>query len=147
MRVNEILRHKGTEVVCVSQDKSVYEAVQVLVERNIGSLLVIDSDERVVGIITERDVLKECNKRFDRLNQTKVSEVMTRNLIVASPTDDVDYVQAVMTQNRIRHLPIIEEGRKLAGMVSIGDVVKVVHAQIEVENRDLKEFISTKYLG
>ena len=80
------------------------------------------------------------------LNETKVKDVMTKKLIVASPDDDVDYVENIMTENRIRHLPIIS-GQKLEGIISIGDLVNVQRAQCKVENRYLKAYISGEYPG
>lgn len=144
--VNDILKTKGGEVRTIGADATVYGAVRKLVEENIGALLVLDREETIVGIITERDVLKECARRFGALDETSVSEVMTRSLIVGAPEDDLDYVQAVMTKNRIRHLPVVKD-RKLQGLISIGDVIKVQHHRAEVENRELKDFISLSYVG
>jgi len=146
MKVKDILKDKGTEVVTIGTDKTIYDAVKTLVERNIGSLLVLDEKGGIAGIITERDILKECYRRFQLLKKTKVKEVMTTDLIVASPEDSLDYVENIMTQNRVRHLPVILN-QKLEGIISIGDVVKVQHRECKVENRYLKDFISGKYPG
>lgn len=146
MKVKDILKEKGTEVATIGTEKTVYDAVKSLVEKNIGSLLVLDEKGGIVGIITERDILKECDRRFELLKQIKVKDAMTKNLIVASPEDELDYVEDIMTQNRMRHVPIIS-GKKLEGLISIGDIIKVQRGECKVENRYLKDYISGKYPG
>ena len=144
MKVRDVLKEKGTEVATIGSEKTICDAVKVLVEKNIGSLIVMDEKGGVAGIITERDVLKQCNQCLESFRDIKVEDVMTRNLIVASPDDDLDYLENVMTQNRIRHLPIISDQR-IAGMISIGDLVNVLRGECKVENRYLKDYISGKY--
>ena len=146
MKVKEILKGKGAEVATVRLEETLYHAVKKLVEKNIGSLLVVDEKGAIAGIITERDILKQCDRGFQSLGETKVKEVMTKKLIVASPDDDIDYVENIMTENRIRHLPIVS-GEKLEGIISIGDLVNVQRAQCKVENRYLKVYISGDYPG
>jgi CBS domain-containing protein len=146
MKVRDILKSKGPDVATIGVDETIYDAVRKLVEKNIGSLLVMDEKAAVAGIITERDILKECERRLELLKQTKVREVMTKELIVASPEDDLDYVENVMTRNRVRHLPVIS-GKKLEGIISIGDIVNVMRGECKVENRYLKDYISGKYPG
>lgn len=146
MKVKDILKGKGTKVATVGAEDTVYHAIKKLVEKNIGSLLVVDEKGAIAGIITERDILKECDQRLQSLGETKVGDVMTKKLIVASPEDDVDYVENIMTENRIRHLPIVS-GEKLEGIISIGDLVNVQRAQCKVENRYLKAYISGDYPG
>jgi CBS domain-containing protein len=144
MKVADILKTKGSQVFTISEDQTMLEAVRMLVDKNIGGLVVIDSRGATVGIVTERDVLKECNRHFGMLDQTRVSEAMTRRLLTGSPGDEIEAVQGMMTERRVRHLPIVE-GERLIGLVSIGDVVKAVYKQAESENRDLKDLISGKY--
>lgn len=146
MKVKDILKDKGTEVATIGVQETICDAVRALVEKNIGSLLVLDEKGAIAGIITERDILKECDQRFQSIDKTKVKDVMTKKLIVASPDDDVDYVENIMTENRIRHLPIVS-GEKLEGIISIGDLVNVQRAQCKVENRYLKAYISGEYPG
>jgi CBS domain-containing protein len=145
MKVADILRTKGSEVITIDGESTVYGAVKRLVEKNIGALVVVEPNGEVAGIITERDVLKECNQRFEALDETKVKEVMTARVIATRPDDAIDYVQALMTRNRIRHLPVLSDG-KLMGMVSIGDVNKILQGEKEAENRDLKDYIVGKYM-
>jgi CBS domain-containing protein len=139
MRIRDILRNKGHDVVTVAPDQPVLTAVRILAEHRIGALVVRTADE-VVGIISERDILKLLAGDPASITTTTVAEAMTANVIVGVPTDDVDYVMNIMTQNRIRHLPIVEDG-ELAGMVSIGDVVNTVRREVESENRHLKDYI------
>jgi len=97
-----------------------------------------------VGIITERDILRVCSQGAQWLASRRVAEVMTEDLIVGEPDDSIDYVMGIMTNNRIRHLPIVGQGG-LNGMVSIGDVVKVHLQETEYENRHLKQYIRGTY--
>ena len=146
MKVRDILKDKGTEVATIGTEETIGDAAKILVEKNIGSLLVQDEKGAIAGIITERDILKQCNQCLESLKETKVKDVMTKNLIVASLDDDLDYVENIMTQNRVRHLPIISN-QKLEGIISIGDLVNVLRGECKVENRYLKDFISGRYPG
>jgi CBS domain-containing protein len=146
MRVSDILRTKGTKVLTIRADQTVFDAIRELVEKNVGSLLVVDEEGKTAGIITERDILKESSRSFEQLAKTLVREVMTSKLLIGTPNDEIDYVQRLMTEHRIRHLPILSDQR-LVGIISIGDVVKILMHEQEVENRDLKDFIAGKYIG
>lgn len=146
MKVRDILESKGSKVATIGVDETINQVVSKLVEMNIGSLLVLDEKGGIAGIITERDVLRQCDKCVDSFKKLKVKEVMTKQLIVASPDDDLDYVENIMTRNRIRHLPIISE-QKLEGIISIGDLVNLLRGECRVENRYLKDYISGKYPG
>jgi CBS domain-containing protein len=140
MRVKEILSRKGSKVVTISPTETVHEAIQALVEHNIGGLVVTASNGTVVGIITERDIMRESAERSDRLKVTTVGDVMTRDLIIGVPDDDLEYVMGIMTKNRIRHLPVLDESG-LVGIVSIGDVVNTHLNKTAFENRMLKDYI------
>ena len=143
MQVKDILASQGSTVHTIEPDKSVRECIRTLVEHKIGSLLVVEG-ERIAGIITERDILREALTHAGRLDQRRVRDAMTADLIVGVPEDEVNYVMGIMTKNRIRHLPILE-GRRLLGMVSIGDVVWASLTEAEFENRNLKEYITGTY--
>jgi CBS domain-containing protein len=143
MRVKDILASKGSKVYSIEPDKSVRECIRTLVEQKIGALLVMEGD-RIAGIITERDILREAGTHAGRLDQRRVRDAMTVDLIVGVPEDEINYVMGIMTKNRIRHLPILE-GRELRGMVSIGDVVWASLTEAEFENRNLKEYITGTY--
>ena len=146
MKVKDILKDKGAQVATIGADNTICDAVKTMVEKNIGSLLVLDEKGGITGIITERDILKQCNRRLEAFSETKVKDVMTKNLIVASPHDDLDYVENIMTQNRLRHLPIIS-GQKLEGIISICDIANLMRGECKGENRYLKEYISGRYPG
>jgi CBS domain-containing protein len=140
MKVQDLLRAKGTAVMTIHPEATLYDALAALVHHRIGSLVVTDDAGKVVGIITERDLLRECATRGERLKELQIREVMTTHLIIGVPDDDVGYVMGIMTQNRIRHLPIID-GQRLEGLISIGDVVKAQLEETEFENRYLKDYI------
>ena len=122
MTLADILKAKGSAVYTIEPGSGLDRAVATLCEHNIGSLLVCERDvaegERLVGILTERDILHVCAERAEALPMIRVSEVMTTGLITAGPDDAVETVMGQMTKNRIRHLPVLSEGR-LVGMVSI----------------------------
>ena len=143
MKVRDILHRKGSDVHTIEPDRSVRDAIRLLVDKRIGSLLVVEGG-RIAGIITERDILREAGKYAGRLDARKVRDAMTADLIVGVPDDDLNYVMNVMTKNKIRHLPILD-GKSLQGMISIGDVVWASLTEAEFENRTLKQYISGGY--
>lgn len=143
-KIDDILKSKSGEIITVLPDDSLYTAIQEMVNHNIGSVLVVSKEDEPVGIITERDVLKQCVRRSDRLKTTAVESVMTTDLIIGLPNDSVDYLVGVMTTNKIRHIPILTDG-KILGIVSIGDLLKSKMKSVEYENRYLKDYISGKY--
>lgn len=139
MRIRDILRTKGSEVITVGPDQPVLAAVRILSEHRIGAL-VVTAGEEIRGIISERDVLNLVAGEPHAVADTSVEQIMTSDLIVGVADDDLDYVMNIMTNNRIRHLPIVEDSR-LVGIVSIGDVVNEVRRSVESENRHLKDYI------
>jgi CBS domain-containing protein len=144
MKVKDILAEKGTHVVTVNQEATVYEALQTFAANRVGSLLVLDEKGGIVGIVAARDALMAVLRACEEIRKVKVKEIMTTKIIIGDPDDDLDSVEVIMTENRIRHLPIIKDN-KLAGIVSIGDVVKAQLKNIHVENRYLKDYILGKY--
>jgi CBS domain-containing protein len=139
MKIRDILRTKGSEVITVGPDQPVIAAVQILAEHRIGAL-VVTAGEEIRGIISERDVLNLVAGSPEAVGATPVQDIMTSDLIVGVEDDDLDYVMNSMTNNRVRHLPIVDHGR-LVGIVSIGDVVNEVRRSVESENRHLKDYI------
>ena len=121
-RLYEILEEKGGEVLKVDAESSVFEAVQLMVEKNVGSLLVTEGGD-ITGIVTERDYLRRVTLEGRTDRETPVREITSSPLIVASPEATVDECMALMTDRRIRHVPVVEEG-SVVGVVSIGDLVK-----------------------
>jgi CBS domain-containing protein len=140
MRIKDVLREKGAEVVTILTTETVHDAITRLNEHKIGSLVVTTESGVVVGIITERDILREAAKRYDEVEEKEVVDVMTRDVIIGVPDDDLDYVMGIMTKNRIRHLPVMDESG-LAGIVSIGDVVRAHLHNTVSENRMLRDYI------
>jgi CBS domain-containing protein len=144
MKVKDILIAKGTQVVTIPEDETIFQALQIFAKNKVGSLLVLNQSNDIVGIISPRDVLTELLKDCEKIRQIIVKNVMTTNLIIGTPDDELEYVMAIMTENRIRHLPILEN-KRLAGIISIGDVVKTQIKQIHAENHYLRDFIEGKY--
>jgi CBS domain-containing protein len=146
MKVKDILAVKGSRVVTIEEDISVFEAMFVFSANRIGSLIVVDKEENILGIICARDVLMATLNYFEDIKTTKIDKIMTTSLIVAKKNDDLDYVRAVMTENRIRHLPIIDN-KKMIGLISMGDVVSAQVTEKDVELRYYKDYIADKYPG
>lgn len=144
MKLQDILAVKGTTVFTTPPDASLAQVVRQMVEHNVGSAVVCLRDviegERLVGIITERDLLRCFAAGKCDLTLMRVSEVMTTNLITAAPTDSAADLMGVMTTHRIRHVPVLAEGR-LVGMVSIGDLMKAQHDHLAVENQFMRDYI------
>ncbi|HXG21121.1 MAG TPA: CBS domain-containing protein [Methylomirabilota bacterium] len=140
MKVRDLLQVKGSAVITIHPQATLYDALTALVHHRIGSLVVLDDAGKVAGIITERDLLRECLTRGEQLKALQVRDVMTTHLIIGVPEDQIGYVMGIMTQNRIRRLPIMQ-GQHLEGLISIGDVVKAQLEETEFENRYLKEYI------
>ncbi len=146
MKAKDILAVKGNRVVTIEKDTRVIDAMSIFSANRIGSLLIIDNNNNILGIIGARDVLMAVVNHPDTIKTITVEKIMTTNLIVGTEDDHVDYILAVMTENRIRHVPIMS-GKELKGMVSIGDVVKALLKEKDVENRYLKDYIADKYPG
>jgi CBS domain-containing protein len=145
MKIKDILKTKGPEVLTIGEDKAVFDAIETLVKNKIGSLIVLNGEGKIVGIITERDILNETHTRKCELTGVTVKQVMTKDLIIGEAEDDIESVESTMTKNRIRHLPILSK-KRLVGIISIGDVVKAQVEESQVENRYLKDYIEGKYL-
>jgi CBS domain-containing protein len=144
--IKDVLAQKGSDVVSIYEDQTVYDAIKFLVENNIGAVLVRNGKEEVVGLISERDILREGEQRCEKLKEIPVKSVMTRNLIVCEPGHTIEYAEHVMVKNRIRHLPVISN-HKLVGILSMRDIVRARLNDAEVENRYLLDYIEGKYPG
>lgn len=147
MLLQELLRDKSQKVHSIRPQATLADAVAELVRHNIGSLLVCESSgdgfaTRLLGIVTERDVLRALAVHGAATGSLSVREVMTSDVLTASPQDSIGDAMGLMTQRRIRHLPVVEGGR-LLGMISIGDVVKAQHDQFALENHYLKSYINS----
>ena len=139
-RVADILARKGALVHRIAPDVTAYEAITLMVRSNVGSLLVTSRDH-IVGIFTERDFLRRVTLENRDPRATRVDEVMTTQIICVEPAKSVQECMAIMTQERIRHLPVVD-GNELVGVISIGDLVKSLSKEQEVEIRYLTEYIT-----
>jgi CBS domain-containing protein len=139
-QLSEILDEKGHDVLRIEADASVFEAVKRMVEANVGSLLVTEGDE-ITGIVTERDYLRRVALEGRTDKGTAVREIVSSPLIVVTPQTTVDECMALMTDRRIRHVPVVDGG-EVVGIVSIGDVVKFKTKQQSFEIQFLHDYIS-----
>lgn len=146
MKVKEILAEKGARVVTIDPESLLFDTIAVASANRIGSLMVVDKSGKIMGIVAAKDILMTVVNRYDDLKTVTVGEIMTKDLIVCSPEDDTEYILSVMTENRVRHIPVLE-GSELKGIVSIGDVVKSQLTEKHVENKYLKDYIADKYPG
>ena len=142
-RVADLIRTKGNDVYTIESNASVYDAVESMVGHNVGSLLVVDGAD-VRGIITERDYLRDIVLRGRTSRTTEVREIMTTQVVFVELSQTVEECMAIMTERRIRHLPVLDEGR-LVGLVSIGDVVKQLSKDQRAEIRYLTDYITGRY--
>ena len=141
MLVRQILGLKtGTDVVTIGSDASVGEAVQLLSQKRIGAVLVLDEDGGPAGILSERDIVRELGRRDETCLRDTVGDMMTRNLISTAPDETADVVLAKMTEGRFRHMPVMENGT-LVGLISIGDVVKARLSELSMEKDALEGMI------
>jgi CBS domain-containing protein len=136
MKISTILATKGNNVVTVQASQTLKEAAVLLEQHRIGALIVVDESGRLVGILSERDIVRLAARRDDVLT-CSVAEAMTRSVVSGTPQDDVSSVLQTMTNRRFRHLPILDRG-KLAGIISIGDVVKAQLDEYEGEIESLQ---------
>lgn len=146
MKVKDILAKKGSQVVTIREDITVLDAISIFSTNRVGSLLVVDKTESILGIVAARDVLMAVVNNLQNISEVGVDTIMTTELIVATEDDNIDYIQAIMTENRIRHIPVLD-GKELKGIISIGDVVKSLLKAKDVENRYLHDYIADKYPG
>jgi CBS domain-containing protein len=140
MTVKAILDRKGTDVATIEATADLAAAVKLLAARRIGALVVIDSDQRVAGIISERDVIRELAERGAAALEQLVGQVMTRKVVTCNRAETMSSIMELMTGGKFRHLPVVEEGH-LIGIVSIGDVVKHRVQEIELESATLRDYI------
>ena len=143
--ISAILREKGGPVHSIAPDATVYDAIQTMAERNIGALLVM-SGGRLVGVISERDYTRKIALKGKQSKQTPVSEIMLSPVISVADDASVERCMELMTQHRIRHLPVLD-GERVVGVVSIGDLINwIIKTQRQVLN-SMEDFISGKYPG
>ena len=137
MNIKSILATKGANVVTISPDQTIREALAVLIKHNVGALVVVDEIQKPVGILSERDIVRLA-ARNEALFGIPIREVMTTNVITALPQDELRAVANTITEKRIRHLPIVDNQGVLIGIISIGDVVKAERNRFEGEADTLR---------
>jgi len=142
MTVKAILSTKGNDVVTIEPSATLAEAAKLLAERRIGAVLVLGIENRVAGILSERDIVRALAERGAAVLSERVDQVMTRKVFSCSPTDTVAQLMEQMTAGKFRHVPVVDQAR-LTGIISIGDVVKYRLHEIENESNALREYILT----
>jgi CBS domain-containing protein len=142
MLVSQILKDKGDVVFTASPDETVAAAAALLHARRVGAMVVLDASQDVVGIISERDVVRVVAEKGAAALSLKVADCMSRDVVFAEPQETVDSLLGRMTDRRIRHLPVCATGGRLVGIVSIGDLVKSKIAETVAEAAELKAYIS-----
>ena len=138
MKVTEILRRKGADVVTIWPGASLQSAVERMASRNIGALVVVDDDGKTVGMLTERDVVLALAASAEKAPVQSVTDVMSRRVLTCGPDASLAELMAVMTEHRVRHLPVVDHG-KLLGLVCIGDLVKARLGELEFESHVLRD--------
>ena len=144
MKVKEILASKGNSVVTVEKNTTVMDAIPIFSANRIGSLLVVDKDESIQGIVGANEILTAAINQLEEIQTLTVDEIMTPNPLVATEEDDIDHLLTIMTENRVRHITILNDN-ELKGMISIGDIVK---SQLKVkgfENKYLKDYLADNH--
>jgi CBS domain-containing protein len=140
MRIADVLRNKGAAVVTIHPDATVTELLTGLAEHNIGAMVVVGPDG-VQGVVSERDVVRALQANRGSVLSRPVSAIMTTRVVTCSKADSVDDLSVLMTEKRVRHVPVLEDGR-LVGIVSIGDVVKSRIAELQDEHAQLRSYIT-----
>ncbi|ATY10734.1 CBS domain-containing protein [Amycolatopsis sp. AA4] len=141
MRIADVLQRKGATVATVSPGTTVAELLAGLARHNVGAMVVVDAEGGIAGIVSERDVVRKLNDHGPAVLEGPVADIMTTMVASCTPDDPVDRLSVVMTERRIRHVPVLDGGR-LAGIVSIGDVVKIRMEQLEQSQEQLEAYIS-----
>jgi len=142
MHVAAILDSKGREVVTIGADATLADAVAALNARRIGAIVVVEDGDRIVGIISERDIVRTIARNGMDVLGRQVGEVMTRDVVTCRDRETINDVMGRMTLGRFRHLPVVKQGR-LAGIISIGDVVKARIEEVEREAEEMRAYIAT----
>jgi CBS domain-containing protein len=142
MRIADVLRHKGHEVVTIGPDEQVRQLLDLLIEHRVGAVIVSASDSVVSGIVSERDVVLALQREGAEILDGPVSRIMTSKVLAITPTDKVDEVMLQMTDHRVRHIPVFS-GEEMIGIVSIGDLVNQCISELRVERDQLTAYITS----
>ena len=144
-RISEIIKDKGPWVLTIDKNASVFDAIKLMEERRVGSIMVMENDE-VCGIFTERDYLRRITLKGRTSRETPIHEVMTTDVIFVNPTYTVGQCMSIMSEKKLRHLPVVDAGA-LVGLISIGDCVKRVSKDAQAQVHYLTEYVTGKYPG
>ncbi|MBC7639584.1 MAG: CBS domain-containing protein [Rhodoferax sp.] len=142
MRINDVTRHKGTDVVTITPDASVGDLLDLLFRNGIGAVVVSQDGRAVEGIVSERDVVRHLQARGAAVIDAPVADIMTTEVSTCAPTDDVEQLMRQMTELRVRHVPVVENG-VLHGIVSIGDLVKHRIDELQLERDELVGYLNS----
>jgi CBS domain-containing protein len=142
MNVKEILATKGNEVTTIAPTATLGEAIAILARHRIGAVVVLGADQRLIGILSERDIVRAISERGAAALNDPLAQTMTRSVVTCSEADSVSDLMERMTRGRFRHLPVLEQDR-LIGIISIGDVVKHRLGEMERESEQLRDYIQT----
>ena len=147
MKVEDIIKNKGNAVYTIHAEAIVSDALRMLNEKRIGALIVVDDQQKIQGIVTERDIMRQCYECHANIKGVAIQDVMTpmEKLIVCALDEDMDQIMDTMTTKRIRHLPVVDKTGALLGIISVGDVIKILLTHKEHEIKYLKDYIENKY--
>lgn len=144
MIVEQILNDKGRAVITLRADHTLKEAAQLLDDKKIGAVVAVGDDDKIIGVLSERDVVRQVAREGAGALEMPVGNAMTRAVVTVNPTTPIDEAMQVMTDRRIRHLPVVNNDR-LVGVISIGDLVKWKIAETEAEASAMKSYLSAQY--
>jgi CBS domain-containing protein len=140
VKVSDVLKGKGGRVVTIDAKATVADAIARLVQNNIGSLPVVDDGGKLIGVLSERDVLRLMHNRGENFSRDRIADVMTTHPITCTPDCDVEEVMGQMSERRIAKVPVVD-GDRLVGIVSVGDVIKVMYERVNAENTHLMSYL------
>ena len=143
--ISALLHHKGTALWSIAPEATVFEAIKLMADKNIGSLLVLSGD-RLLGVFTERDYTRKIALQGKRSKETQVREILSGKIVTVTPDQTVEECMRLMTENRVRHLPVLD-GERVVGLVSIGDLVNWTISAQHVALNQMADYISGKYPG
>ncbi len=139
--VKHLLDTKGRHIISIAPDASVFDAIKLMADKSIGSLVVLDDDEKLLGIVTERDYARKVIVKGRSSRETRGEEIMTSSVVTAGSDHRVDQCMEMMTERKIRHLPVVEDNQ-IIGLISIGDLVQAIIADQQEEIQHLEQYIS-----
>jgi len=140
MQVRDVLKTKGGRVITIDPQATLPEAIALLVQHNIGSLPVVNADGQIVGVVSERDVMRHLHNCGEAFSRERIGDIMSLNPATCTPDDDVEDVMGQMSGRRIAKVPVLENGH-LVGIVSVGDVIKVMYERLHAENTHLMSYL------